>query len=143
MQSRPAVGGFYHSSDMSRSIRVVASLTQLSRADEGCIAVSGSHGGSSAARFAIVARPLVTVLNDAGGGKDGAGFAGLALLQAEGLAACTVSHTSARIGEARSTLEDGIISRTNAAAAGLGLAAGQRCKEQAERLARMPQGDPT
>ena len=87
-------------------IAVVDSITELGPRDAGCVAVSGSHGGVSSARFALAARPLLSIFNDAGGGKDGAGFAGLAMLQAQGLAACTVAHSSARIGDARSTLND-------------------------------------
>jgi hypothetical protein len=110
-------------------LRVVDSITQLSAQDGGCIAVSGSHGGVSSARYAIAARPLLSIFNDAGGGKDGAGIAALALLQAQGLAACTVGHSSARIGDAQSTLHDGIISHVNAAAVRMGIAAGRRCSD--------------
>jgi hypothetical protein len=110
-------------------LRVVDSITELSGQDRGCIAVSGSHGGISSARYAIAASPLLSVFNDAGGGKDDAGIAALALLQAKGLAACTVGHSSARIGDAQSTLHDGIISQVNAAAACMGIAAGQRCSD--------------
>ncbi len=81
------------------SLRVVDSITELRVADAGCIAVSGSHGGLSAAHYAIAARPLLSVFNDAGIGKDAAGIAALALLQSHGLAAAIVSHDSARIGE--------------------------------------------
>ena len=109
------------------SLRVVDSITQLDERDQGCIAVSGSHGGVSSARYALAACPLLSVFNDAGGGKDDAGLAALALLQAQGLAACTVAHASARIGDAQSTLDDGIINHVNAAAARMGIAAGQRC----------------
>ncbi|MGV3570184.1 MAG: hypothetical protein ACO1PB_06255 [Ramlibacter sp.] len=89
--------------------------------------MTGSHGGLSSARFACATRPLLVVFNDAGIGRDGAGIAGLALLQREGLAACTVGHLTARIGEARSTFDDGIISHANAHAAALGVAPGQTC----------------
>lgn len=110
-------------------LRLVDSITELGPGDAGCIAVSGSHGGISSARYAAAARPLLSVFNDAGGGKDGAGLAGLAFLQAQTLAACTVSHASARIGEARSTLHEGIVSALNSHAAALGLHAGQRCQD--------------
>jgi hypothetical protein len=109
-------------------LRVVDSITELGPRDEGCLAVSGSHGGASSARYAIAARPLLSVFNDAGVGKDAAGIAGLAMLQAQGLAACAVAHDSARIGDARSTLADGIIVHLNAAARALGVAEGQRCE---------------
>ncbi len=109
------------------TLRIVDSITALSQADEGCVAVSGSHGGISSARFALAARPLLSVFNDAGIGKDEAGIAALALLASEGLAACTVEHSSARIGDARSTLNDGIISHANALAVALGAAPGRQC----------------
>ncbi|MGE0351474.1 hypothetical protein [Hydrogenophaga sp.] len=119
-------------------IRVVDSITELQPADAGCIALSGSHGGLSSARYALAARPLLAVFNDAGVGKDGAGIAGLALLQAHGIAACTVSHTSACIGQAASTLADGELSHANAAALALGLRTGQALASQIERLFRRP-----
>lgn len=106
------------------ALRVVDSITELSAADAGCIAVSGSHGGVSSARYAIAARPLLSVFNDAGTGKDRAGIAALAMLEAEGLAACTVSHDSACIGFASSTLDDGVVSHANALALALGIQPG-------------------
>ena len=116
-------------------LRLVDSITELTPgADAGCLAVSGSHGGISSAHYALAARPLLSVFNDAGVGKDGAGLAALPFLQQHGLAACTVAHTSARIGEARSTLADGVLSHCNAAARALGAAPGERCAALAQRL---------
>ncbi|WP_225782687.1 hypothetical protein [Xenophilus sp. Marseille-Q4582] len=106
-------------------LRVVDSITELQPRDAGCIAVSGSHGGRSSARYALAAQPLLSVFNDAGGGRDAAGIAALDLLQARELAACTVAHHSARIGEARSTLDHGVLSHLNPAAQRLGLRQGQ------------------
>lgn len=119
---------------MTAALRVVDSITELGAADTGCIAVSGSHGGISSARFALAARPLLTVFNNAGVGMDDAGIAALAYLQAQGLAACTVEHHSARIGDARSTLNDGIISHVNALAAALGIAPGQTCSQAIDKI---------
>ena len=113
---------------LSAPLRMVDSITELSTVDAGCLAVSGSHGGLSSAKYAIVARPLLSVFNDAGVGKDSAGIAGLALLEAHGLAACTVSHESACIGQAKSTFEAGMISYANKAALALGIVAGQPLK---------------
>jgi hypothetical protein len=118
------------------ALRVIDSITQLQPADAGCITLSGSHGGISSARYAIAARPLLSVFNDAGVGKDGAGITGLDMLQAEGLAACAVSHTSARIGQADSTLADGVVSHANAAARALGIETGIALKPQIEQLQR-------
>lgn len=119
-------------------LRIVDSITELRATDKGCIAVSGSHGGISSARYALAARPWLSVFNDAGVGKDAAGLASLAFLQSHALAACTVSHASARIGEARSTLEDGVISHANALAAELGVKTGQTCKALVEQLRTDP-----
>ncbi len=119
---------------MTIALRVVDSITKLRVTDAGCIAVSGSHGGISSAQYALAARPLLSVFNDAGVGKDQAGLAALPFLQQHGLAACAVSHTSAHIGEAHSTLHDGIINHVNARASELGAAAGQACDELIRRL---------
>ncbi len=110
---------------MPMSLRVVDSVTELRPGDAGCIAVSGSHGGMSSARYALAARPVLSVFNDAGVGRDNAGIAALGFLQMHGLAACAVAHHSARIGEAASTLDEGVISHANAAAAELGVQPGQ------------------
>lgn len=60
---------------------VVDSITEAVGRAAGCIVVSGSHGGASAARFAIQAQVRLAVFNDAGVGRDGTGIAGLGLLQ--------------------------------------------------------------
>ena len=117
-------------------IRVIDSITELQPADAGCIALSGSHGGVSSARYALAVRPLLSVFNDAGVGKDEAGIAGLAMLQSAGLAACAVSHTSARIGQAHSTLNEGVVSHTNAAAQALGIRPGEPLMPQLDTLSR-------
>jgi len=117
-------------------LRVVDSITELQPADAGCIALSGSHGGLSSARYALAVRPWLSVFNDAGVGKDAAGVAGLELLQAQGLAACTVSHTSARIGQAASTFDEGVVSHANPAALAMGILIGQSLRPQVEALTR-------
>ncbi len=128
-------------------LRLIDSITELSSRDETCLAVSGSHGGISSARFAALARPALSIFNDAGIGKDRAGIAGLAWLQTQGLAACCVAHTSACIGVAQSTLNEGIISHANEAAHALGIRLGQTCKavvmhlQQTNSAARRNIGD--
>lgn len=116
------------------TLRVVDSITELGPGDAGCVAVSGSHGGISSARYALAARPLLSVFNDAGVGLDAAGIAALPFLQSHGLAACTVAHTSARIGEATSTQQHGHISHANALAQALGVWVGQRCGDAVAHL---------
>ena len=119
-------------------VRVVDSITQLGPQDAGCLAVSGSHGGISSARYALAARPHLSIFNDAGVGKDEAGLAALPFLQSHGLAACTVAHSSARIGEAQSTLDEGVVSHVNALAQALGVVVGQRCELVIDTLMAPP-----
>ncbi|HEU5293893.1 MAG TPA: hypothetical protein VFU71_03795 [Burkholderiaceae bacterium] len=116
--------------------RVIAvdSITQLDAGDAGAIVVTGSHGGRSSAQFALQ-RPLRAVFfNDAGIGKDDAGIAALAMLQARGIAAATVSHTSARIGDALDAWQHGVVSHVNGAALALGVHVGQAVCQAAESL---------
>jgi hypothetical protein len=108
------------------SLLLVDSITEAIGQGADRMAVTGSHGGISAGRFALQAQVRLAVFNDAGVGKDAAGIAALPLLQSHGVAACAVAHDSARIGDARSTLEDGVISQVNDAAAALGACAGLR-----------------
>lgn len=106
----------------------IALVSTLGEHSAGSIIVSGSHGGVSAASFVVdhPHRPLIVFFNDAGMGKDGAGIAGLAMLQAIGVAGCAYSHQSARIGEAADGLAHGVVSHANATARALGVAAGDR-----------------
>ena len=108
---------------------VMDSITEAIGPGAGCVVVTGSHGGVSAGRFALQAQVRLAVFNDAGVGKDGAGTAALALLQAQGVAGCTVSHDSARIGDAHSTWDEGVVSHANAAAQALGARPGLRLKD--------------
>ena len=120
---------------MKPALRIVDSITELkSGVDAGCVAVSGSHGGISSAQYALAARPLIAVFNDAGIGLDAAGLAALPFLQGHGIAACAVRHTSARIGEANSTLADGVVGHCNALAQALGVREGEACQAVVDRL---------
>ena len=115
-------------------LKLVDSITELGPHDVGCIAVSGSHGGISSAQYALAARPLLSIFNDAGVGKDQAGLAALAFLQGHALAACTVSHSSACIGQAKSTLQSGVVNHFNLLARDLGIEAGHTCQSVVDRL---------
>jgi hypothetical protein len=100
------------------------SVTQVEPRHAGCLVVTGSHGGASVVPYARAVRAWLYVFNDAGVGKDDAGVAALALLQADGIAAVTVAHVSARIGEAADSWLHGVVSHRNAAAAALGIEVG-------------------
>ncbi len=123
------------------SVLLVDTITKIAPADAGAIVVSASHGGVSSAQFALEVPLKAAFFNDAGVGKDGAGIAALALLQAKNVAAGTVAHTSARIGDAQDMWDCGVISHVNEAALLLGLAPGQLLRAAVERLvARNPIG---
>src|ERR1700676_195821 len=102
------------------------------------IVITGSHGGLLGGRpeTALKYDVLGALYNDAGIGKDDAGISRLPALEARGIAAATVSAASARIGDARSTYEDGIISRVNPRAAALGLREGISARDFVAGLRR-------
>ena len=97
----------------------------------GTIVVTGSHGGLLGGRSdtALKADALAALFNDAGIGIDEAGVTRLPALDARGIAAGTVAATSARIGDARSTYEGGVLTRVNRRAAALGIRAGMAARE--------------
>jgi len=97
----------------------------------GTIVVTGSHGGLLGGRpeTALKYDAFAALFNDAGIGIDEAGVTRLPALAARGIAAATVAAASARIGDARSTYEDGIVSRVNSGAVALGIAPGISARE--------------
>jgi uncharacterized protein YunC (DUF1805 family) len=97
----------------------------------GTIVVTGSHGGLLGGRpdTALKYDALAALFNDAGIGIDEAGVTRLPALEARGIAAGTVAAASARIGDARSTYEDGILSRVNPRAAALGTTPGMAARQ--------------
>ena len=108
---------------------VIDSISAVTHEMRGQIVVTGSHGGISAAHLALAHPPGLAVFNDAGMGLDNAGVKGLEILNAAGVAACTISHETARIGEAESTLTTGRISAMNRLADRAGIRVGQPCAE--------------
>jgi hypothetical protein len=90
--------------------------------DKPRILIIGSHGGILAGKpeTAMKHDALAGVFNDAGVGADGAALTRLPPLDARGIAAVTVDCMSARIGDARSAWETGILSHVNATAKKLG-----------------------
>ena len=101
--------------------------------DAGCIVVTGSHCGTLPGRpgYGLGVRARGAVFNDAGGG---AGVRRLPVLDAQGVPAAAVAAASARIGEARSTWESGVVSAVNERAAACGARAGMSVPELADRL---------
>lgn len=94
--------------------------------DAGRILVTGSHGGLVGNRPDTRTPDVWAVTyNDAGGCRDESGYGRLPDFDRRGIAAATVAHDSARIGDARSHLDTGVISRVNETARRRGGAAGQ------------------
>lgn len=120
---------------MSGAPRVHDSATRFATADRGAVVACGSHGGVYAAWLAARAGVKAIVLNDAGIGRDRAGVAGLAWLDALGIPACAVDHASARIGDGADTAECGVLSTVNEHASRLGCAPGMTCRDALARLA--------
>src|SRR5258705_4781894 len=115
-------------------LTVVDSATQLDATSRGTVAVCGSHGALYAAWLAANSRVRAVILNDAGIGKHSAGIAGVAWLGGVGVAACAVDYRSARIGDGKDMLENGLVSMTNDIAAAHGCLPGRTCRQVVERL---------
>jgi len=107
------------------------SASLVATAHTGTIVATGSHGGLLGGRAdtALKVDALAALFNDAGIGIDEAGVTRLPALDARGIGAGTVAAVSARIGDARSTYEDGILTRVNSRAAAFGIAAGMSARE--------------
>jgi hypothetical protein len=102
----------------------VDSTALVAPGDKGRVMITASHGALFGARKPIDGPPLAAIFNDAGGAADDSGFARLEALDGEGVIAATVAAMSARIGDARSAWETGVISHVNARARAAGIAVG-------------------
>jgi hypothetical protein len=106
-------------------VRGCDSVSLVKPEDEGAIVITASHGEVLAGSPTWGNRPkvLAAVFNDAG--SDVASR--LPDLDTRGIAAATVATASARIGDARSGYETGVISHVNQTATALGAEAGMTC----------------
>lgn len=147
LRAAPVVDGGRAAYDEARTVagvnrhglRIVCvdSVSLVADTDAGQIVFSGSHGGvvSGQRSLAIRVAAAAAFYNDAGIGRDDAGVGRLPVLDAQRIAAATVAAASARIGDGRSTYEDGVVSRVNETAADMGIAAGMPARDAAERVA--------
>lgn len=112
----------------TRRIVLIDSASLVLPEDQGQIVVTGSHGGLLGGNdfLALQVDAFAGVFHDAGIGIDEAGATRLPALDRRGIAAVTVDGASARIGDARSVCEEGVISRVNEAARRLGATPGER-----------------
>lgn len=141
IESEPPViagGKRYVLRDVPGKPRVIAldAAPMLTPEDAGAIAITGSHAALFRGRPDTVIGPdLVAVFfNDAGVGLDGAGINRLPTLDERGIAAGTVSASSAPIGDARASYAEGILSHVNATAAAMGVIPGMPLRDVVDML---------
>jgi hypothetical protein len=116
----------------------IDSASLVKTEDAGQIVITGSHGGLIGGRRekAFNIQAFVAIFNDAGVGIDQAGIGRLDPLNERGIAAATVAHTSACIGDSRSTYYEGVISHVNQLAIKLGASRGDAVRDFVERVCR-------
>ncbi len=117
-----------------RKIIVTDSIVFGTEEDKHNVLVTAGHTGRSGARHILKVRPFGFICSDGGKGRDDSGMAGLAIVDAEGIAGATVDAHRARMGDGMSTYEDGIISAANNLALACGVQVGMRAKEAARLL---------
>jgi len=110
------------------------SITRVGPEAAGAVVVNGSHGGIYAAYVAAKLRVSAAIFNDAGGGRDNAGIAGLDYLEALGVPAAAVGHDTARIGDGSDMMARGMITHANPAAIALGCRGGMTCRDAGAAL---------
>ncbi|MBU1361655.1 MAG: hypothetical protein KJ901_23220 [Gammaproteobacteria bacterium] len=122
-----------------RPLVLVDSASLVEPADRGAVVFTGSHGGLLGGRpeTALKVDAFAALYNDAGIGIDDAGISRLAALDARGIAGVTVAARSARIGEARSAYDTGVLSRVNRSAFARGAREGMQAAEFGERMCRV------
>lgn len=120
-----------------REVWALDSVALARAEDRRAILVTGSHGAMLGGREddgLLGVDVFAAIFNDAGGGKEDAGYARLPSLEARGVAAATVSCNTARIGDGRSSYDTGVLSRVNEVARRLDLKEGMSAREAVARL---------
>lgn len=100
------------------------------------IIVSAGHNGRSSIDYIGAINPFGYVCSDGGRGRNDSGMAALPQAAEIGIAGATVDGTRARLGDALSTWNDGIISAANRLAIDAGVRVGMRCPEAARLFVR-------
>jgi hypothetical protein len=123
---------------MAAPIIIADSITRIGPEAAGAVVVNASHGGIYAAYLAARLHASAAIFNDASVGLDRAGIAGLDYLQELGIAAATVGHDTARIGDGADMMARGVITHANALSSSLGVSPGQACSDAAAQLQQAP-----
>ena len=141
LEVRPAFRGpaprqvLVHESALGR----VYALDTVKYADAriaGSVLCMGSHSASSMPKYldALGIRLAGVITNDVGRAKDDSGIAGLETLDGAGVAAAVVSCETARVGDAQSTYQTGVVSACNRTARALGVEPGRSAVEAAAHM---------
>ena len=119
-----------------RAVWAVDSVSLVQPEDRRQIVVTGSHGALLGGRpdHVLDADVFAAFFNDAGGGKDGAGFSRLPTLDERGIVAAAASCHTSRIGDGRSTYDTGVLSHINETARRLELREGMSVRQAVARL---------
>ncbi len=123
---------------LDERILVMDSVTKLAPQDRGKVLVAASHGGVYAGYLAAKGHARGVILNDAGGGLEGAGYGALAWADGFGMPAAVVGCMMARIGDGQDMIRNGVISRANVTATAAGVVAGMTARAGAERMLDAP-----
>jgi len=113
---------------------IMDSISYVTEANQADIIISGSHGGTSSAGYAIAVAAGAIFFNDAGCGKNNAGIKGLELLQQHSIIAAAVDHRTAEIANGADTYAHGVITHVNISASHAGLYAGMHVRDAVELL---------
>ena len=119
---------------MPAPIVIADSITRVGPEAAAAVVVNASHGGIYAAYLAVKLHAAAAIFNDAGVGRDRAGIAGLDYLEQFGIAAATVGHDTARIGDGADMMASGVITHANTLATSLGVTPGRSCRDAAAAL---------
>ena len=119
-------------------ILVLDSATKFGPDSAGKVAIAASHGAIYAGYLGARAGLRGIILHDAGIGRDAAGIYSLPYLDEYTVAAATVDHRSARIGDGASMAATGRISHVNETARAAGCAPGQSSMDCAHVMRAAP-----
>jgi len=122
-----------------RVVVLIDSASLVQADDRDAIVITGSHGGLLGGNPAAATKyPVFAALyNDAGIGIDCAGMGRLRALDAQGIIGATVDAYSARIGDARSSYEQGVLSAINKQATRIDLHTGMTVRDCVLQLQRI------
>ena len=118
----------------NRKIVIADSAAAMDERSKGDVFVDGSHCGINVGEMTIHNEMGAMIGNDAGMGKNDAGIAALKMCDERGIPAAAVAAMSAKIGNGKSTYEQGKISMVNEAAKKLGVTPGMSAVEAADKL---------